>query len=829
MKRLVQTLCMIVALASAGMAQEATITIQADKLGAPVAKSLYGLFFEEINHAGDGGLYAELIQNRSFDETLPVEGCTVHGDQCVAPNSPQYLTGRPKNWSVPWKFSSPHPAWSLENPGSASLSIETERALNASNTTYLRMAASAEGARLLNEGYWGISVKAGESYDLSFFARRQGQAVKAVRVGLIDPAGKVLASQEIALTAGNWKQYSCTFTASGSDPKARFFLQTLSAGTLDLDVVSLFPRKTFKDRPNGCREDLAQLLADLKPAFLRFPGGCVVEGATMENRWQWKKTIGPIHERPGHWSLWGYRNTDGLGYHEFLQLCEDIGAQGMLVVNCGLSCEYRNGDYWPDDRIPALVQDTLDAIEYAIGPVDSKWGSLRAKAGHPEPLPLKYIEIGNENHGPKYIEIYKRFAPVIKKAYPQLTLICNVKLEGAEMEDPHFYVAPPFFFENFGRFDKAPRVDPSGTPSPRVYVGEFAVNRDVGRGSLLAALSEAVFMMGMERNGDLVTMASYAPLLFNVNRLDWPVNMIGFDSAVSFGRTSYYGQKMFATNMPDVNVACEFTAPPMAPSARTGMVGVGTWATQAEYKDIKVIDPSGKTLFESSADKPMAGLKPVSGRWSIVDGALRQVGDESGTRAVAGDRRWREYTLSLKACKLSGAEGFLIMFGTNERDKSWWNVGGWGNREHGLEVGGIDAPRVAGRIETGRWYDIRVELSDQRIRCLLDGKVIHDVERKSNLSSLYAIAGKQNGNGELIVKVVNAASRPQATRINIAGAKSIAPQARLLVMSHTDQSEENSVESPTKIAPVESTLDVAGPRFTHIFPANSITVMRIRP
>jgi alpha-L-arabinofuranosidase len=416
------------------------------------------------SHAGDGGLYAELIQNRSFDETLPVEGCTLEGNKCVAAPSACYFTGKTNNWSVAWKHDSPWPAWSVE-PASAAgvrMSLETNSPVHPCNLNYLRLAWSGPWSgrdpRLLNAGYWGIGVKQGDIYDCSFHARVAEGMGGPVRVGLVGADGRELASATVSdVRTKQWQKFTATLTAAGTDTQAKFFLEPIPSTTLDLDVVSLFPRKTFKNRPNGCRADLAQLLADLKPAFVRFPGGCVVEGATMENRVQWKKTIGPPHTRPGHWSLWGYRSTDGLGFHEFLQLCEDIDAQGMWVVNCGLSCLGRNGDYWPDARLPELIQDALDGLEYALGSPDSKWGKLRAEAGHPGPFPLKYIEIGNENHGPIYQARYRQFADAIKKAWPQLTLICNERMEGIEMEDPHFYVAPHFFFDNHRRFDSAPR------------------------------------------------------------------------------------------------------------------------------------------------------------------------------------------------------------------------------------------------------------------------------------------------------------------------------------------------------------------------------------
>lgn len=811
-------------------AESATITIHTDQPGTAVPASLYGIFFEEINHAGDGGLYAELIQNRSFDETLPIEGCTVEGDKCVGPALPHYQTGKIKQWSHPWNFATPIPAWSLAKPktGDAAISVETDRPLNANNPTYLRLVAkTSDAVRLLNEGYWGISVRSGERFNLSFFARAESPL--KVRVGLLGDQDQSLAAQEVALEAtGRWTNFTAEFVPSATCAKARFFLQPLTPGTLDLDFVSLFPQATYKNRPNGCRADLAQLLADLKPAFVRFPGGCVVEGCTMDNRWQWKKTIGPVHERPGHWSLWGYRNTDGLGYHEFLQLCEDLGAGGMLVINCGLSCEGRNGDFWPDDKIPELIQDALDACEYALGPVDSKWGAVRAQAGHPEPLPLQYVEIGNENHGPKYEALYPRFAAALKQAYPQLTLIADVHIDGSEMHDQHFYVAPPFFLQNYGRYDQAPRRGDSGRPMPRVYVGEFAVNREVGSGNLTAALSEAVFMMGMEQNSDLVTMCSYAPLFFNVNRLDWPVNMIGYDSAVAFGRTSYWAQRLLASHQPEVNLATEVVSPvPLVLPPKAGLIGVGTWNTQAEFKDIHVTDNSGRTLFAWDTKKPHAGFIPVSGVWTLADGALRQTSPEQPARAVAGNRQWSEYTLSLKARKLSGAEGFLIMFTAEERGKCWWNLGGWGNRQHGLEMGG-EPIRVPGAIERDRWYDIRIELAGGAVKCFLDGQLVQQADRNAGLPSLYAIAGQKHASGEIIVKAVNAANQPQPTRFKLTGLTKLAPEATVVTLADPEPTAENSVDAPTRIVPRESTVRVSAPEFTYTFPPNSISILRLK-
>lgn len=814
-------------------AEPARIVIRADQAGAAISPTLYGIFFEEINHAGDGGLYAELIQNRSFEETLPIEGCTQEGDKCVAPASPHYINGSIKRWSASWKFDRPIPSWTLDaGAGSATMQLESAAPLHPNNVRYLRLAVGRPGndaqpVRLWNDGYWGIAVRQGEGYDLSLFARRGDGASIPLRVGLADASGKVLAEAALEIQSTGWQRLSCELRPNATEAKARLFIEPRGAGKADLDVVSLFPKQTFKNRPNGCRADLAQMLADLKPGFMRFPGGCVVEGATMANRYRWKETIGPIESRPGHWSVWGYRNVDGLGYHEFLQLCEDIGAQGMYVANCGLSCEGRNGDFGSDEQIDALLQETLDAIEYALGGVQTRWGAARAKAGHPAPLPLKYVEVGNENHGPRYDAIYRRFAPAIKKAWPQITVICNVHLDDAEVEDQHFYVEPAFFLANHRRYDTAPRQI-GGMPAPRVYVGEFAVNRDVGSGNLQAAISEAAFMLGMERNGDLVTMCSYAPLFFNVNRLDWPVNMIGYDSAVAFGRTSYHAQQMFASNLADVNVSCDVTGPSIELGGQGGLIGVGTWATQAEFKDIRVISTEGKTLLAADFSHGTKGWKMTGGKWSTAEGALRQTGDDSPATAMVGQKNWNDYTLTLKARKLSGREGFLISFASSGHGKSWWNLGGWGNRQHGLEIPGISPERVEGNIETGRWYDVRIEVSAARIRCLLDGKVVHDVSRQRSLPALYATAGRVTASGEIIVKVVNAAPTAVPATLKVDGAKGVADEALLVVMSHADAKAENSVTEPRKIVPVRETLRGASQEFSHVFPANSVSVLRLK-
>lgn len=666
MKKMLWLLATLALAGAARAGEPGVITIQADKPSAEISPLLYGIFFEEISHAGDGGLYAEMIQNRSFEETVPVEGTTLVDGRCVAPNSPHYLglkeaKRRPngKPWSQEWKFASPWPAWALE--GAAAMSIETLNPVHPKNMNYLRLTLAQAGAKLLNEGYWGVAVEQGETYDCSFWARVANGAGGAVKVGVVGADGKELGLAVVPnVVSKAWKKYTASFPSLGNEAKGKFFLQPQTAGIYDLDVISLFPRHTFKDRPNGLRADIAQKLADLKPAFMRFPGGCVVEGATFANRYRWKETLGPIETRPGHWSLWGYRNTDGLGYHEFLQLCEDLGAAGMFVCSVGLACEFRNGDFVSGAQLDAELQNTLDAAEYALGGPETKWGALRAAAGHPAPFPLKMIEIGNENHGALYNERYNQFATALRKAWPQLKLIFNGGLNdeppapgvrNIDLFDEHYYKDADFFFENQHRYDTASR-----RRGYDVYVGEFACNKGVGRGNLRAALSEAAFMLGMERNSDLIKLCSYAPLFFNINKLNWPVNMIGYDSASSFGRSTYYAQKLLAENRPDVNLAHTLVTPGDMPAKYfAALPGLDRKAKEIVLRLVNGVEqPEQVKVCITGAKAAVQG----GGRIITMAGKLTEENDEQAPARIAPvgspfSVPGQEFTLDLKPASLT--------------------------------------------------------------------------------------------------------------------------------------------------------------------------------
>jgi alpha-L-arabinofuranosidase len=830
-------------------AQTGAITIDASKPGPRIPSSLYGIFFEEISHAGEGGLYAELVQNRGFeDANLPPE-CHLEDGHVIPPRTPHFWEQpKPSAWKMRWNVSSQWPAWSLmANGGStAQLSLVDIKPLNQATPHSLQVSienltADGQGGQgrvaVVNEGFWGIAVKQGEDYRLSFYARSDEQFRGPITASIESKDGRVLAAHLFRnVPGGEWRKYECKLTAGATDPKANLLLSFGSTGTVWLDFVSLFPARTFKNRPNGLRADLAQMIAGLRPGFVRWPGGCFVEGITIESRPQWKRTIGPIEGRPGTYSPWGYWSTDGFGYHEFLQFCEDIGADALYVANAGISCAFRSGTFLPEDRLPDLIQDTLDAIEYAIGPVESKWGALRARNGHPRPFPLKYLEVGNEQQGAKYGERVAKFYQAIKARYPQIKIALSSWISGIDeraiaaagpidIVDEHAYKPLHWAIEHFDSFAKYKRQD------WELYIGEFATNGGVGRGNLLATLNDAAYMMSMEKNSDLVKMGSYAPLLENVNKRDWQVNLIHFDSHRVYGRASYYACKLFAENLPEVNLATSVQYVPSSPRPIAGRIGLSTFNTSAEYKDVRV-ERDGQILYQSDFSRNADGWAPETGRrnsgnWAVEDGVYRQK-DNAIAWSYFGEKDWQDITLSVKARKRRGAEGFIIGTGYADDRRVQFNIGGWGNRQHAIQVAdAIVGEPVRGSVEEGRWYDIKIEVKDRNVRCYLDGQLIKEVTLP-RVDTVLAIAGKDEKTGEIVLKVVNSSPERAPMSILVNGVTKISPKAGVIVLSSADPKDENSFEMPTKIAPVTRTIEGAGANFTHEFPPYSLSIIRLK-
>lgn len=503
-----------------------------------IPATLYGLFFEDINFGADGGLYAELIKNRSFEFPQSFMGWKVFGNV------------------------------TLQNDGPFD-----------KNPHYVRLSPSGHRSKFTgieNEGFFGIGLKQQEEYRFSVWARcAEGNDVQKIKIELGDNGSanwsQAFNSMELDIDSKEWKKYEVVFKAAQTNPKSYLRIFQESPGTVDLEHVSLFPTATWQGHKNGLRKDLAQALADLKPGVFRFPGGCVVEGAELSTRYEWKKTVGPVENRPLNENRWhytfknrlypDYNQTNGLGFYEYFLLSEEMGAEPIPILNCGLICQYMAtslSEHAPLDSLDCFIQDALDLIEFANGPATSEWGKVRAEMGHPEPFGLKYIGIGNEQWGKEYVERLEPFISAIRKKHPQIKIIggAGPQAEGKEFEylwpemkrlqadlvDEHFYRNEEWFLAQGARYDAYDRK------GPKVFAGEYACHgKDFGQNHFNAALMEAAFLTGIERNCDIVEMATYAPLFAHVEGWQWRPDMIWFDNLNHVKTSNYHVQQLYAT------------------------------------------------------------------------------------------------------------------------------------------------------------------------------------------------------------------------------------------------------------------------------------------
>lgn len=817
------------------IAPKEELVINLQEKGAEVAPSMYGIFFEEINHAGDGGLYAELVKNRSFEELEMPEGYYAEGDVLHPKKVCNHMSGEVREGSFRWT-TEPVPGWNLNTRGTAhaemKLTKENPKYPTAPNNLKVIIKDASTPVRLINGGYWGMNLVKEDSYLLRTILRTSADYKGKITALLLSEKDEVLASAPIEISgSGTWNDVHQMMRPAATDAKGKLALEFDGPGTVYVDYVSLFPEKTFRNRPNGLRNDVAEMLAGLQPAFVRWPGGCVVEGISLENRFEWKKTLGDPAARSGEYSTWGYRCSYGFGYYEMLQFCEDIGAKAMFVCNVGLGCQYRMGDASPENKIAYYLDDCMDAIEYAIGDVTTEWGAKRAEQGHPAPFPLQYVEIGNENWSDEYDKRFDIFYTAIKEKYPELTLISNHGLGGTgkiaktDMIDPHWYVNPEFFFQNTKIFDNHPRGKYD------VYVGEYACNANVGGGNLRAALSEAAFISGMERNGDLVKMSSYAPLLENRNDRSWAVNLIWLDTDQVLGRSSYYVQKMAAENRPTYNVKSNLTmSAPQQMEYNAGRFGFGSWNTQVEFSDVKVTRADGTTV-------PLDLAKPAEqkGTWNLKDGLLSQTSLETPTKYIVDGFSGNEFTLECRVRKTGGQEGFFIYFGLSEDNKEGfvYNVAGWNDQTTAIEgvtegrTAGVVSDRVAQSLENDQWYDVKMVVTPLKSELYMDGKLIVSYSPETTPLQFFS-SGYDEATGELIVKVVNAEAEAYPLRIKLEGVSKVEKTGKVISLSAASDMEENSFEEPMKISPQESEYNGFGESFDYSFPPFSYTILRLK-
>lgn len=799
--------------ASVAVAEPVMLNVQTDKPGVAVAPTLHGLFFEDINYGADGGLYAELVQNRSFE----------HRDAMYA-----------------WTHS-------LRVGAEGKIAVASNSPLNANNPHFLRMEvtkAGMGGVAAVNSGFDGITLHAGENYHFSLYARRHAGKQTTLRIELEDPQGRMLAFQHIEGIGTEWKKYECSLKTAVDEDKARLVVLAITSGEVDVDMVSLFPAKTFKGRANGLRADLAQTLADMKPGFLRFPGGCVVEGSAHADMYRWKDTVGDVAERKQNWNLWSndaspqYHQTYGLGFFEYFQFCEDIGAEPLPVLNCGMCCQARGGQHLPLDQLQPYVQDALDLIEFANGSVTSKWGALRAKMGHAAPFNLKYLGVGNEQWMQEYFDRYDIFYKALKAKNPEITLVTTAgpqendgffkfawgKFKSgtpAEIVDEHYYRPPQWFFQFNNRYDGYDRK------GPKIFVGEYAAHDHNRRNNLRSAVAEASFAMGLWRNAEVVVMSSYAPLLANVNHVQWGPDLIWFDNSRVIRTPSYHVQALLSQNRPDMVVPVQVQAPTVVPPPLTGRIGFGTTFSQAEFKDVKVVT-DGKTLRESDFAKGTEGWTPRSGEWAVKDGVYQQSNVIGEHCIYAGDPTWTNYTLTLKARKIGGNDGFMINFAVQEGKESTWRVGVIGGVQDRLEIPGATDPYVPGNVVMGQWHDYRVEVKGASVKCYQDGQMIQEADCKP-YSSVFASAGRIAKTGEIVVGITNTTDKAQTVRINLAGVAARKLIGTATVLTGADPEHDNTFEAPNRVQPREEAVTVDGPQFERMLPAWSFTVLRLKP
>lgn len=811
MKRLQAFVC---ALAVMSASAQITIRVDAGQRGPKISPTHYGIFFEDINHAADGGIYAELIRNRSFEDG---EGY-----------------GKPATME----------AWSVYAEAPSQLKATLIKAgkkvklLNDAQGHALELSVAATPKKpvcLVNEGYWGINAVQGRIYRLSFWAKGSYKGV--IKATLCSKDGLRLYAEttiEGFAVDKQWRKYTATLQATANDPKAQFALVLDGKGVIDLDVVSLFP-PTFKNRENGLRPDLAQMLYEMHPKFMRFPGGCFVEGqVSPDNAFRWERTIGPIEERPGHWNVnWGYRTTDGIGFHEYLQMAEDLGAKPLYVVNVGLW----HGGLTPLDSIQPWIDECLAALEYANGDVKTKYGALRAKNGHPAPFNIEYLEIGNENNQPNpeqqsdhYYDRYDLFRKAILEKYPKMNLIGNVVAWGddnpkwesqvpVDLLDEHYYRNPAWFAEAFRKYDAYDRR------GPKIYVGEYAVTSGFGNlGNMNAALGEAVYMMGMENNSDMVPMNSYAPIFVNENDAKWRPDMIRFNSNRVMGTPSYYVQQLMPQHLGTQVVKVEQhnpyrVQPKTQVTPKESRIGFATWGTKASFTHPSPLPKSGQPEF-------------ISGDWSLApEGHVSQTSTKEHCVAMCKAKVGDHYTAKFRARKDSGDEGFMVVFNyTDANHYCWINFGGWGNTQHGIErISGGGKSQIEtkpGKIEAGRWYDVTLQMAGDTLKCWLDKDLVFDTVLKGDvLPGVFSSATIDEPAGELIVKVVNTQAAATTARLDVSNFA--VKGARLVRLCANDGMDENTLQQPTLIYPTNHELSPKENRIEVELPAYSLNIFRI--
>ncbi|MCR5742330.1 MAG: carbohydrate binding domain-containing protein [Lachnospiraceae bacterium] len=864
-----------------------TINIDAADKVHDISDMLYGIFIEDINFAADGGLYAEMVQNRSFEF-----GSLAAGDE---------LHAWSKVGSIDFK----------------AVTDDAEGCLNMNNPNYAVLTnTSGSVAGIANRGFLdGLSITSGASYTFSIYARGL-EGYTGPIYATLSASGKTAGEAVITAVSDTWNKYELTITSDVTASSGVSLNVCIDDGSVAIDMVSLFPVDTFNGRAGGLRRDLAEKLAALEPAFLRFPGGCVVEGVTLANAYDWKDSIGvdenrdpllfnntygDVAARKQGQNIWTNENTSndqnpsymtyGLGFFEYFLLAEDIGAIGVPVINCGLECMAQGHGLGPDvgtEEFERYIDDALDLVEFCRGDETTVWGQARIAMGHEEPFELKYIGIGNEQWGEKFFDHYEAFVEAFEKAreenpemYGDIELMFTAGTDdgdsGAAMYraayermtdwlgdnpdktaadyagaiDHHYYNTPEWFLTHNDYYDETNYarsaenvLDYTYAGGLNVFLGEYAAQSN----TLNAALAEASYMTGLERNGDIVVMAAYAPLFGNTTVVHWAPDLIWFNNNTSTASINYYVQQIFAINAGTTLLSSQMDGAEIPFTGLTGAVGVGTWSTSAQFSDITVTDnETGEVLAAANLTDESAlsteWTKVSDGLWSITDGWLVQSSkttntgkySTTGTAAYFGDSTWSNYTLTMTARKTGGQEGFLIPFAVQDKDNNYfWNIGGWGNTVSCLQQvsGGTKSDQVAGTVkncelETGVDYKLKIVVSYDNVKCYIDDRLYidYDVAKNTKYECYHVVSTDETG--DIIIKMVNVTGQAHDVAINIANATSISDTATVYQVAGQALTDDNILAMPEAVTLETFEITDISDNFTYTLPKYSVTVIRV--
>lgn len=779
------------------------ITVYEDEVTKEL-KDLFGIFFEDINHAADGGLYAELVQNRSF-EFAPIDNKEYNS-----------LTAWEKSDNAKW-------------------SVECESPLNEENTHYLCAGGGADDY-IRNLGFnTGIYIEKDKQYVFSVYAALASDNAEACAddidkkgipdaekakliIAVKDDEGNVFAKSKIVVDSYGWKKYDAVLTACESTQKGRLYIIFTGNAYVKLDMISLFPKDTFKNRKNGLRRDIAEALADMKPRFMRFPGGCLTHDGSLDDHarnsmYRWKRTIGDVEKRPAWRNNWGYNQTLGLGYYEYFCFCEDIGAKPLPVLPGGFNPH--KGEGVPIEEIGAWVDDALDLIEFANGDATTKWGSIRAGLGHEKPFGLEYIGIGNEEIGEGFFERYPYFHEAIRKKYPSIRIIntagpfavgegydagwTSAKKYGSDFIDEHYYSSPEWFMANMHHYDD---YDSSGT---KVFLGEYATWGN----TYYNALVEAAYMTHLEK-APVVGLACYAPMLANKDYVNWRPDMLFFDNHQVVKTANYHVQKLFMKNQGDYELKTKLEGfdeiiPLMDERNIAGSITLVGNDIVGKVWDVKLTDKETNacTLIE-----------PFDITKESKDNIIKDIDST-------------HYELEFKFRRSEGRKGFKLLFGKrDEKNYIMWEFGGWDNWDCNISsFKNGRASTISHRIfhVTDEEYTLRLEIEGRRIRTYVDGILYNDtVDRLPQLEEIYVCASKDM-NGRTIVKAVNLTGEEKNTVISIAGAY----KSRLTVYQLSDcaLTQENTFEQPDTIEPKKSVYQVENNEYQYIVKPHSVNIL----